>query len=207
MLTPDQIRESFLKFFEALGHTRVASDPLVPQNDPTLLFTGAGMNQFKAAFLGKGDPSLRRATTVQKCMRMPDLENVGRTASHHTFFEMLGNFSFGDYFKAEAIAWAWELLQEWGLPPERLSVTVFTDDDEAASVWTERVGLPRERLFRCGEEDNFWPASAPSQGPNGICGPCSEIYFDCRPEDGPLPPGGPSTDGRRFVEIWNLVFT
>ena len=207
MLTPDQIRESFLAFFATRGHARVPSDTLVPRDDPTLLFTGAGMNQFKAAFMGKGNLPYRRATTVQKCMRMPDLENVGRTASHHTFFEMLGNFSFGDYFKAEAITWAWELLLEWGLPAERLSVTVFTDDDEAAALWTERVGLPRERLFRCGEADNFWPASAPSQGPNGICGPCSEIYFDCLPGEGPMPPGGPSTDGRRFVEIWNLVFT
>jgi alanyl-tRNA synthetase len=206
-LTPDQIRESYLRFFEARGHTRVGSDTLVPQNDPTLLFTGAGMNQFKAAFLGKGHLSYRRATTVQKCMRMPDLENVGRTASHHTFFEMLGNFSFGDYFKAEAIEWAWQLLQEWGLPADRLSVTVYTDDDEAAALWTGRVGLSPARLFRCGEDDNFWPAGAPSQGPNGICGPCSEIYFDCQPEQGPMPPGGPSTDGRRFVEIWNLVFT
>jgi len=207
MLTPGQIRESYLKYFEARGHTRVASDTLVPQNDPTLLFTGAGMNQFKAAFLGKGNLPYRRATTVQKCMRMPDLDNVGRTASHHTFFEMLGNFSFGDYFKAEAIEWAWTLLQEWGLPAERLSVTIYTDDDEAAALWTGRVGLPAARLFRCGEDDNFWPAGAPSQGPNGLCGPCSEIYFDCRPEEGAMPPGGPSTDGRRFVEIWNLVFT
>src|SRR5262245_25223171 len=206
-MTPDQIRQAYLSFFERRGHTRCPSDSLVPENDPTLLFTGAGMNQFKAAFLGKGNLPFTRATTAQKCMRMPDLENVGRTPSHHTFFEMLGNFSFGDYFKAEAIEWAWTLLQEWGLPAERLSVTVYTDDDEAAALWTGRVGLPPGRLFRCGEDDNFWPAGAPSQGPNGICGPCSEIYFDCHPEQGAMPPDGPSTDGRRFVEIWNLVFT
>src|SRR5262245_63946868 len=128
-MTPDQIREAYLKFFEHRGHTRYPSDSLVPENDPTLLFTGAGMNQFKAMFLGKGNLPFSRATTSQKCLRMPDLENVGRTASHHTFFEMLGNFSFGDYLKAEAIAWAWELVQTLGILHERLSVTVFTDTD------------------------------------------------------------------------------
>ncbi len=206
-MTPDQIREAYLSFFEQRGHTRCPSDSVVPESDPTLLFTGAGMNQFKAMFLGKGNLAFTRATTTQKCLRMPDLENVGRTASHHTFFEMLGNFSFGDYFKAEAITWAWEFLGQLGIPAERLSVTVFTDDDEAHDLWRDRVGLPVARIFRCGEADNFWPASAPSQGPNGICGPCSEIYFDFHPERGPLPPGGPSVDGSRFVEIWNLVFT
>ena len=206
-LTPDQIRESYQAFFEARGHTRHASDSLVPEDDPTLLFTGAGMNQFKAMFMGKGTLPFTRATTAQKCMRMPDLENVGRTASHHTFFEMLGNFSFGDYFKADAIRWAWELLTEWGVPPERLSVTVYQDDDEAAQMWVESTGIPAERIFREGEADNFWPASAPSKGPNGICGPCSEIYFDLHPEQGPIPPEGPTVDGSRFVEIWNLVFT
>ncbi len=206
-MTPDQLRAAFLTHFETRGHTRYPSDSLVPENDPTLLFTGAGMNQFKAMFLGKGNLPFTRATTSQKCLRMPDLENVGRTASHHTFFEMLGNFSFGDYFKEEAIVWAWELLMALGLPPARLSVTVFQDDDEAARLWHEKVGLPRDHIFRCGEDDNFWPASAPSKGPNGICGPCSEIYFDCHPERGGFPTGGPSTDGKRFVEIWNLVFT
>jgi len=206
-MSPDQIRETYLAFFEARGHTRHPSDSLVPENDPTLLFTGAGMNQFKAEFMGKGNLPFTRAVTSQKCMRMPDLENVGRTASHHTFFEMLGNFSFGDYFKAEAIPWAWALLMDWGVPPERLSVTVYEDDDEAADIWADVVGVPRERIFRYGEEENFWPASAPSKGPNGICGPCSEIYFDFHPERGAIPAAGPAEDGERFVEIWNLVFT
>ncbi|HTE05476.1 MAG TPA: alanine--tRNA ligase, partial [Planctomycetota bacterium] len=206
-MTPEQFRQAYLTHFEQRGHTRYPSDSLVPENDPTLLFTGAGMNQFKAMFLGKGHLPFTRVTTSQKCLRMPDLENVGRTASHHTFFEMLGNFSFGDYFKEETITWAWDFLMAVGIPAERLSVTVFEDDDEAARLWHEKVGLPKERIFRCGEDDNFWPASAPSKGPNGICGPCSEIYFDCHPERGAFPAGGPSTDGRRFVEIWNLVFT
>lgn len=206
--TPDQIREQYLSFFEKQGHTRHPSDGLVPENDPTLLFTGAGMNQFKAEFLGKGTLPFTRATTTQKCLRMPDLENVGRTSSHHTFFEMLGNFSFGDYFKEEAIRWAWELLVEvFGLPPDRLSVTVYKDDDEAAEIWADGVGMPVERIFRCDEDENFWPASAPSKGPNGICGPCSEIYFDFHPERGALPAAGPGEDGARLVEIWNLVFT
>jgi alanyl-tRNA synthetase len=206
-MTPDQIRESYLSFFEERGHTRYSSDSLVPENDPTLLFTGAGMNQFKAMFMGKGNLPFQRATTSQKCLRMPDLENVGRTASHHTFFEMLGNFSFGDYFKQEAITWAYEWLLAMGIPAERLSVTVFTDDDEATDIWADGAGLPRDRIYRCGEDENFWPASAPSKGPNGICGPCSEIYFDFAPEQGAIPAEGPATDGKRFVEIWNLVFT
>ena len=206
-MTPDALREAYLRFFEDRGHTRHPSASLVPENDPTLLFTGAGMNQFKAEFMGKGTLPFRRATTTQKCLRMPDLENVGRTASHHTFFEMLGNFSFGDYFKREAIAWAWELLTELGLPAERLSVTVYKDDDEAAAIWIDEVGVPAARVFRHDEDENFWPASAPSKGPNGICGPCSEIYFDYHPERGAMPPEGPSVDGGRFVEIWNLVFT
>jgi alanyl-tRNA synthetase len=206
-MSPDQIREAYLAFFEARGHARHPSDSLVPENDPTLLFTGAGMNQFKAMFLGKGNLPFTRATTSQKCLRMPDLENVGRTASHHTFFEMLGNFSFGDYFKREAITWAWELLGRLGIPGDRLSVTVYQDDDEAEAIWRDVVGLPAGRIFRCGEDDNFWPAGAPSKGPNGICGPCSEIYFDFEPGRGALPAAGPGSDGRRFVEIWNLVFT
>ncbi len=206
-MNPDTIREDYLSFYEAQGHSRHPSDSLVPADDPTLLFTGAGMNQFKAMFLGRGNLPFSRATTSQKCLRMPDLDNVGRTTSHHTFFEMLGNFSFGDYFKREAITWAWQLLGKWGIPADRLSVTVYLDDDEAADIWADEVGLPRERIFRYGEEDNFWPASAPSKGPNGICGPCSEIYFDWHPEEGVIPPGGPAEDGRRFAEIWNLVFT
>ncbi len=207
-MTPDAIRETYLAFFESHGHTRHPSDGLVPENDPTLLFTGAGMNQFKAEFLGKGRLPFTRATTSQKCLRMPDLENVGRTSSHHTFFEMLGNFSFGDYFKEEAIRWAWELLTErYGVPADRLSVTVYKDDDEAEALWREIAKLPGERIFRCDEDENFWPASAPSKGPNGICGPCSEIYFDFHPDRGAIPAAGPGEDGARFVEIWNLVFT
>ncbi len=207
-MTPDQIRESYLRYYEERGHTRHPSDSLVPENDPTLLFTGAGMNQFKAEFMGKGNLPFTRATTSQKCLRMPDLENVGRTPSHHTFFEMLGNFSFGDYFKEEAIAWAWDLLTNvWGVPAERLSISVYEEDDEAAAIWADKIGVPGDRIYRYGEDDNFWPASAPSQGPNGICGPCSEIYYDWTPEAGEHPRGGPAVDGRRFTEIWNLVFT
>jgi alanyl-tRNA synthetase len=206
-MTPDELRESYLRFFEEREHTRHPSDSLVPENDPTLLFTGAGMNQFKAMFLGRGGLAFSRATTSQKCLRMPDLENVGRTPSHHTFFEMLGNFSFGDYFKREAITWAWEYLASLGIPEERLSVTVYKDDDEAGAIWADEIGVPRERIFRCDEDENFWPASAPSKGPNGLCGPCSEIYFDFEPGTGPIPATGPGDGGARFLEIWNLVFT
>lgn len=206
-MTPDAFRQSYLSFFQERGHAHLPSDSLVPENDPTLLFTGAGMNQFKAEFMGKGSLSVTRATTSQKCLRMPDLENVGRTSSHHTFFEMLGNFSFGDYFKEEAIRWAWEFLGQLGLPADRLSVTVYKDDDEAAELWHDGLGVPTERIFRCDEDENFWPASAPSKGPNGICGPCSEIYFDYDPSAGAYPAEGPGEDGKRFVEIWNLVFT
>jgi alanyl-tRNA synthetase len=192
----DELREKYLAFFETKGHTRVASDVLVPTWDPSVLFTPAGMNQFKDHFLGKVKLEFTRATTCQKCLRTGDIDNVGRTAYHHTFFEMLGNFSFGDYFKREAINWAWEFLtdKKWlGLAPERLTVTVYTDDDEAAGIWQQDVGLTPERIERCGEDENFWPANAPSQGPDGVCGPCSEIYY--HPE------------GSKSVEIWNLVFT
>jgi alanyl-tRNA synthetase len=193
----DELREKYLAFFETKGHRRCPSDVLVPTWDPSVLFTPAGMNQFKDHFLGKVRLEFTRATTCQKCLRTGDIDNVGRTAYHHTFFEMLGNFSFGDYFKREAINWAWEFLTDkrWlGMDPQRLSATVYTDDDEAADVWASDVGLPPERIERCGEDENFWPANAPSQGPDGVCGPCSEIYF--HPEDGGTP-----------VEIWNLVFT
>jgi alanyl-tRNA synthetase len=192
----DEIREKYLAFFESKGHTRRPSDVLVPRWDPSVLFTPAGMNQFKDHFLGKVKLEFTRATTCQKCLRTGDIDNVGRTAYHHTFFEMLGNFSFGDYFKREAIRWAWELLtdKKWfGLDPSRLSATVYLDDDEAAGIWQSDIGLPANRIERMGEDDNFWPASAPSQGPDGVCGPCSEIYFH--------PPTG------KPVEIWNLVFT
>jgi alanyl-tRNA synthetase len=192
----DELREKYLSFFETKGHKRCPSDVLVPTWDPSVLFTPAGMNQFKDHFLGKVKLEFTRATTCQKCLRTGDIDNVGRTAYHHTFFEMLGNFSFGDYFKRDAINWAWEFLtdKKWlGLPAERLTVTVYTDDDEAAGIWQKDVGLTPNRIERCGEDENFWPASAPSQGPDGVCGPCSEIYF--HPE------------GSKSVEIWNLVFT
>lgn len=193
----DDLREAYLSFFESKGCLRKASDVLVPKGDPTVLFTPAGMNQFKQNFLGQGDPNFKRATTCQKCLRTGDIENVGNTAYHHTFFEMLGNFSFGDYFKKEAIHWAWEFLttKKWlGLEPERLSVTVYLDDDEAFDIWRDEIKLPSNRIRREGESENFWPASAPSQGPDGVCGPCSEIYYH--------PPSS-----SKNVEIWNLVFT
>jgi len=206
-LTASEIRERFLRFFESRGHRRVASSSLVPESDPTLLFTNAGMVQFKRTFLGEESRAYRTATTSQKCMRVSgkhnDLENVGRTPRHHTFFEMLGNFSFGDYFKAEAIDYAWELVtQDLGIDPDRLVATVFLDDDEAHDIWRERVGLPADRVLRLGESENFW-----SMGDTGPCGPCSEIHVDfgrnpaCTSES-----CDPSCDCGRWLEIWNLVF-
>jgi alanyl-tRNA synthetase len=192
----DELREKYLSFFQSKGHHRQASDVLVPTWDPSVLFTPAGMNQFKDHFLGKVKLDFTRATTCQKCLRTGDIDNVGRTAYHHTFFEMLGNFSFGDYFKSEAIAWAWEFLtdKKWlAIPAERLTITVYKDDDEAAKIWNETIGVPMSRITRMDEADNFWPASAPSQGPDGVCGPCSEIYY--------------TLDNGKNVEIWNLVFT
>lgn len=192
----DEIREKYLEFFVSKGCSRQPSDVLVPAWDPSVLFTPAGMNQFKDHFLGKVKLDYTRATTCQKCLRTGDIDNVGRTAFHHTFFEMLGNFSFGDYFKDEAIHWAWEFLtdKKWlGIPGERLTVTVYKDDDEAFKIWNEKIGLPSSRITRMDEDENFWPASAPSEGPDGVCGPCSEIYYQL--EDG------------SDVEIWNLVFT
>lgn len=192
----NELREKYLAFFETKDHTRVPSDVLVPTWDPSVLFTPAGMNQFKDHFLGKVKLDFTRATTCQKCLRTGDIDNVGRTAYHHTFFEMLGNFSFGDYFKREAIHWAWEFLtdKKWlGIDPDMLTVTVYKDDDEAADIWHKEIKLPTSRISREEEDENFWPASAPSQGPDGVCGPCSEIYYH--------PPGG------KEVEIWNLVFT
>ena len=191
----DELREKYLTFFESKGCVRRPSDVLVPVWDPSVLFTPAGMNQFKDHFLGKCKLEFTRATTCQKCLRTGDIDNVGRTAYHHTFFEMLGNFSFGDYFKRDAIHWAWEFLtsKKWlGLPPEQLTVSVYVDDDEAANIWADEVKLPTTRIERFGEDDNFWPAGAPSQGPDGVCGPCSEIFFH---------------SGSGSVEIWNLVFT
>ncbi len=192
----NEIREKYLSFYESKGHTRCASDVLVPTWDPSVLFTPAGMNPFKDHFLGKVKLDFTRATSSQKCLRTGDIDNVGRTSYHHTFFEMLGNFSFGDYFKREAITWAWEFLTDpkWlGLEADRLTVTVYLDDDEAANIWHDEVGIPTNRITRMGEDDNFWPAGAPSGGPDGVCGPCSEIFY--------LDPKGEE------VEIWNLVFT
>ncbi len=192
----DELREMYLSFFEGKGHSRCSSDVLVPTWDPSVLFTPAGMNQFKDHFLGKVKLDFTRATTSQKCLRTGDIENVGRTAYHHTFFEMLGNFSFGDYFKPEAISWAWEFLtdKKWlALDPERLTVSVYEDDDEAANIWHEQIGLPTSKIHRLDEDENFWPAGAPTQGPDGVCGPCSEIFY--------------LDDKGESVEIWNLVFT
>jgi alanyl-tRNA synthetase len=192
----NELREKYLAFFQSKGHTRRASDVLVPTWDPSVLFTPAGMNQFKDHFLGKVKLEFTRATTCQKCLRTGDIENVGRTAYHHTFFEMLGNFSFGDYFKREAIHWAWEFCthKQWlGIDPGRLTISVYLDDDEAAKIWHEEIGLPSHRIERMGESDNFWPASAPSEGPDGVCGPCSEIFYH--------------DNFGETVEIWNLVFT
>ena len=212
-MTAAEIRTAFLKFFESKGHPIVASSPVIPQDDPTLLFTNAGMNQFKDNFLGL-DKSLKRATTAQKCIRAGgkhnDLDNVGYTARHHTFFEMLGNWSFGDYFKREAISWAWELLTTvYKLPPERLWVTVYIEDDEAYDIWNKEIGVPAERIVRISDNkgarymsDNFW-----MMGDTGPCGPCSEIFFDRGPKVQGGPPGSPDEDGDRYMEIWNLVFT
>uniref|UniRef100_A0A831XFA7 Alanine--tRNA ligase n=1 Tax=Geobacter metallireducens TaxID=28232 RepID=A0A831XFA7_GEOME len=206
-MTGNELRARFLKFFEDRGHTVVPSSSLIPHNDPTLLFANAGMNQFKDCFLGMEDRGYYRAASSQKCVRAGgkhnDLENVGRTARHHTFFEMLGNFSFGDYFKKEAIAYAWEFLtKELGLDRDRLYVTVYTDDDEAADIWHHQEGVPRERIFRFGEKDNFW-----SMGDTGPCGPCSEIFWDNGPEVGcGSPDCAVGCDCDRYMEIWNNVF-
>ena len=210
-----EIREAFLRFFEEKGHTRVASSSLIPANDPTLLFTNAGMNQFKDCFLGLEKRGYTRATTSQKCVRAGgkhnDLENVGYTARHHTFFEMLGNFSFGDYFKRDAITYAWEFLtsDKWlNLPKEKLWVTVYASDDEAYDIWTKEVGVPAERMVRIGDNkgapyasDNFW-----AMGDTGPCGPCTEIFFDHGDHIWGGPPGSPEEDGDRYIEIWNNVF-
>ena len=205
-LSSNELRQAFLDFFADRGHEVVASSPLVPGNDPTLLFTNAGMVQFKDVFLGLEKRSYDRAVTSQRCVRAGgkhnDLENVGYTARHHTFFEMLGNFSFGDYFKREAIRYAWDFLtQTLELPPERLWVTVFNDDDEAADIWLKEMNIDPKRFTRMGEKDNFW-----AMGDTGPCGPCSEIFYDHGPHVEGGPPGSPDEDGDRYVEIWNLVF-
>ena len=201
-----QVRRAFLEFFRERGHAVVASSSLVPGNDPTLLFTNAGMVQFKDVFLGKERRDYTRATTAQRCVRAGgkhnDLENVGYTARHHTFFEMLGNFSFGDYFKKDAIRYAWDFVTgTLGLDPARLWVTVYRDDDEAAEIWLQQVGVPPERFARLGEKSNFW-----AMGDTGPCGPCTEIFYDHGPGIAGGPPGSPDEDGDRYVEIWNLVF-
>ncbi|MFW5844678.1 MAG: alanine--tRNA ligase [Planctomycetota bacterium] len=203
--TTNELRESYLRFFEQRGCTRVASAPLVPANDPTILFTVAGMAQFKDMFLGRGNLPYTRATTCQKCIRTNDILQVGRTPRHHTFFEMLGNFSFDDYFKRETIAWAWEFLtQVVGLEPDRLSVSVHHIDDEAHDIWHKEIGLPADRIFRMGDGDNFWPADAPTEGPTGPGGCCSEIFWDFQTNDDP--DDDLTKDSGRFVEVWNLVF-
>ncbi|MBT8113802.1 MAG: alanine--tRNA ligase, partial [Arenicella sp.] len=201
-----ELRQRFLDFFAERGHTIVASSSLVPGNDPTLLFTNAGMVQFKDVFLGNETADYVRAVTSQRCVRAGgkhnDLENVGYTARHHTFFEMLGNFSFGDYFKRDAIQFAWTfLVDELGLPEDKLWVTVFEKDDEAADIWLNEIGVNAERFARIGEKDNFW-----SMGDVGPCGPCSEIFYDHGEQYWGGPPGSPEEDGDRYIEIWNLVF-
>ena len=211
--TVADIRKIFLDFFESKGHSVVLSSPLVPGNDPTLMFTNSGMVQFKDVFLGQDKRSYVRATSVQACLRAGgkhnDLENVGYTARHHTFFEMLGNWSFGDYFKRDSLKWGWELLTKvYGLPADKLTATVYIDDDEAYNIWTQEIGLPSERVIRIGDNkgkkyasDNFW-----MMADTGPCGPCSEIFYDHGPDIPGGPPGSPGEDGDRFIEIWNHVF-
>ncbi len=206
MKTVNEIRSTFLNYYKDHGHEIVSSSSLVPQNDPTLMFTNAGMNQFKNVFVGAEERDYSRATTSQKCVRAGgkhnDLENVGYTARHHTFFEMLGNFSFGDYFKDDAIAFAWNLItKEFGLPKDKLLVTVFHDDDEAVNIWKKVAGFGDDKIIRIATSDNFW-----SMGDTGPCGPCTEIFYDHGEHIWGGPPGSPDEDGDRFIEIWNLVF-
>ncbi|WP_029407112.1 alanine--tRNA ligase [Thiomicrorhabdus sp. Milos-T2] len=205
-MTSAELRKAFLDYFVKQNHTAVHSSPVVPGNDPTLLFTNAGMVQFKETFLGQEQRDYTRATSVQRCIRAGgkhnDLENVGYTARHHTFFEMLGNFSFGDYFKQEAIKFAWNFLtKELNLPEEKLWVTVFEEDDETANIWLKDMGISSERFSRCGAKDNFW-----QMGDTGPCGPCTEIFYDHGADVAGGPPGSPDEDGDRYIEIWNLVF-
>src|SRR5204863_9275992 len=202
----NDIRSSFLDYFVRNGHAAVASSPLVPRNDPTLMFTNAGMVQFKNVFTGLEKRPYARAVTAQKCVRAGgkhnDLDNVGYTARHHTFFEMLGNFSFGDYFKDRAIELAWNLItREFSLTPERLLVTVFSEDDQAYELWKKIAGLPDRKIIRIPTSDNFW-----AMGDTGPCGPCSEIFYDHGDHIPGGPPGSPDAEGDRFIEIWNLVF-
>ena len=225
-LTTDEIRRRWIAFFVARGHKHVASDSLVPANDPSVLFTGAGMNQFKDHFMGRAkiDNPQQRAVTVQKCIRTGDIDNVGRTPSHHTFFEMLGNFSFGDYFKKEAIAWAWDFTTDpgkgVGIEKDRLSVTIYggnpslniASDEDAEKFWKQFAPELQNadgswRIYKYGDKDNFWPANAPGEGPNGPCGPCTEMYYDTKPEQGAPEPVADSKDPFRYIEIGNKVFT
>ncbi len=204
--TPDDLRKAWQAFFTSKGHTAFPSASLVPANDPTLLFTGAGMNQFKDMFLGKGSHPFRRASTVQKCLRAGDIDNVGKTLRHFTFFEMLGNFSFDDYFKDEAIAWAWEFTTEvLRFAPERVTITIYREDDESFAAW-RKVGVPAERIHRFGARSNFWPQNAPDDGPDGPCGPCTEMYFDLGPGKERGDAGEDDLDSGRYLEFWNLVF-
>ncbi|MBR2089395.1 MAG: alanine--tRNA ligase, partial [Fibrobacter sp.] len=210
-MTSAQVRESFIKFFESKGHLFVRSSPVVPHDDPTLMFTNAGMNQFKAIFLGDNPKGWKRACNSQKCLRVSgkhnDLDVVGRDNYHHTFFEMLGNWSFGDYYKKEAISWAWELLTEvWKLPKERLFATVYQDDDEAWQIWKDVSGLPDDRIMRFDAHSNFW-----EMGDTGPCGPCSEIHYDrgdlaTQAETFKDPIKGVNGENDRYIEIWNNVF-
>ncbi len=198
-LSGDEIRDKFLQFFAQRDHQILPSASLIPE-DPTVLLTIAGMLPFKPIFLGQKKSEFPRATTSQKCIRTNDIENVGRTARHHTFFEMLGNFSFGDYFKEQAIRWGWELsTQVYQLPPEKIVVSVFRDDDEAYEIWRDKIGVPEKRIIRMGEEDNFWKSGA-----TGARGPCSELYYDFKPELGD--DDIDLEDDDRFIEFYNLVF-
>ncbi|MCX5703957.1 MAG: alanine--tRNA ligase, partial [Candidatus Omnitrophica bacterium] len=204
----DIIREKFLDFFKSKKHKIVESDSLVPAGDPTVLFTPAGMNQFKKEFL-EGGSGLKRAATSQRCLRTDDLDKVGKTTGHHTFFEMLGNFSFGNYFKEEAISFAWEFLtEELKIDKKRLWVSVYKDDAEAYRIWKDKIGLTQDKIKKLGDKENFWPSEAKEKGPNGPCGPCSEIFFDQGANVGCKKPDcDPSCSCGRFVEVWNLVFT
>ena len=199
----NDLREKFLSFFESKSHYRLESFPLLPINDNSLLLINSGMAPMKNYFLGKEVPPAKRVTTCQKCIRTPDIDNVGKTSRHGTFFEMLGNFSFGDYFKREACAWAWEFVtDELKIPVDRLYVSVYKDDDEAAKIWVDEIGVPAERIVRLGKEDNFWEIGS------GPCGPCSEIYFDRGEKYGcGKPDCAPGCDCDRYVEFWNLVFS
>ncbi|MCX5712548.1 MAG: alanine--tRNA ligase, partial [Candidatus Omnitrophica bacterium] len=207
-MNADTLRSKFLAFFKSKKHKIVDSDTLVPKDDPTVLFTPAGMNQFKKQFLGALN-GFSRAATSQRCLRTGDLNKVGKTSGHHTFFEMLGNFSFGDYFKEEAIFWAWEFLtKELKIPEDKLWVSVYYEDAEAYDIWKDKIKIPTKRIVKLGDKENFWPAEAKLKGPNGPCGPCSEIFYDFGEKTGcGKPDCTPACDCARFIEIWNLVFT